>query len=272
MLAAGNIEVTLGGRAVLRGASIDIPRHSLTAIIGPNGAGKSTLLKVLAGDVAPNSGRVTLDGRDLRSFSAEALAVERAVLSQATHLAFPFQVSEVVCLGASAIGRNLNRREREALAARALAETGMAGFEMRPFQELSGGEQQRVHLARVLCQIWVSRSENKPFLLLDEPVSSLDIRHQFAVLETVRRFADDGGGALVILHDINLASLFADRIAVMAGGRIVAAGAPRAVLTQGTIESAYGIRASITADPVSERPLMLLRRQHSDNSAGIIVD
>ena len=165
------------------------------------------------------------------------------MLSQSTHLAFPFLVIEVAGLGCTVAGARLSRREREALALRALGETGMAGFAMRAFQELSGGEQQRVHLARVLCQVWATRREPKPYILLDEPVSSLDIRHQFAVLETVRRLVDDGSGALVILHDINLASLFADRIVIMADGRVIANGPPRTVLTQGAIQSAYGVHA-----------------------------
>jgi iron complex transport system ATP-binding protein len=258
MFAAANIDVVLSGRPVLHDISFAPRRGELTVILGPNGAGKSTLLRVLTGDLKPSRGQVTCEGRPLAQFSAADLARRRAVLSQSSHLAFPFTVLEVVRLGLYAMEGRLAPRDVEVIPEQALAAADLEGFGGRFYQELSGGEQQRVQLARVLCQAYAAGRAAPAFLFLDEPVSNLDIRHQLLTLETVREFAGESAGALMILHDLNLASLFADRIVVMAQGRIAADGSPREVLQRDLIARVYGVDLDISP---AERPVATPRRQ-----------
>jgi iron complex transport system ATP-binding protein len=254
MFAAENISVRLGKRLVLVDVTLKLARGELVVILGPNGAGKSTLLKVLTGDLKPEAGRVTFDRRPLSSISPRDLACERAVLSQALSLNFPFTVLEVVRLGLEAA------RGGHQLLPKALAAVGLQGFEGRLYQELSGGEQQRVHLARVLCQAWAGKPDGSAFLLLDEPVSNLDIRHQLQTLEAVRRHVEKGGGALMILHDINLAALYADRLVMMAEGRIRHEGAPARILDRAAVRDVYGVDMPVEIARESGRPFALLNR------------
>ncbi|WP_279479376.1 heme ABC transporter ATP-binding protein [Aureimonas sp. SK2] len=243
-----------GGRPVLTGVTLTVRPGEFTVLLGPNGAGKSTLLTLLTGETAPDHGRVTLDGRALSDLSPAALARRRAVLPQASELAFPFTVGEVVGLGLEAGG---HRVRPEAVRA-ALARVELSGFAGRLYGELSGGEQQRVHLARVLAQTGGPVGEGGPrFLFLDEPVSSLDIRHQIAVLEIARDFARGGGGVLAVLHDLNLAAGFADRLVVLSGGRIAGEGRPSAVLDDALIESVFGLRLRVGALPPPGMPFLL---------------
>ena len=258
MFAVDHIDVMLGPRHVLRDVSFAAKKGELTVILGPNGAGKSTLLRVLTGDLKPARGSVTCDGLPLDRFDAAALACRRAVLSQASTLTFPFTVYEVVRLGLYAMEGRLTPEDVLRIPHDALAAADLDGFGGRFYQELSGGEQQRVQLARVLCQAYAAGRAAPAFLFLDEPVSSLDIRHQLMTLELVRRFAGEGAGALMILHDLNLASLFADRIVIMADGRIAADGTPRDVLRRETIAEVYGVELDVS---LAERPVAVPRRQ-----------
>lgn len=260
MFAAHNISLSLGKRPILNEVSLTLARGELVIILGPNGAGKSTLLKTLTGDLLPDSGSITFDGRPLADIAAPELATARAVLSQSLTLSFPFTVLEVVRLGLEAARSRRDRNETFRLLPKALATVGLKGFEGRLYQELSGGEQQRVHLARVLCQAWAGRPDGSAFLLLDEPVSNLDIRHQLQTLEAVRRHVESGGGALMILHDINLAALYADRLVMMADGRIRREGAPRDILDRPAIRDVYGVDMPVATAQESGRPFALLNR------------
>jgi iron complex transport system ATP-binding protein len=242
---------------VLSGVRTLVRPGELTIAVGPNGAGKSTLMKVMTGELTPHRGRVTLRERPLGDHSARELARERAVLPQSSGLAFPFTVLEVVRLGLDGrAGLSAERRRREPIMALERVELG--GFGARRFQELSGGEQQRVHLARVLCQIGAPVEEGVArTLFLDEPTSSLDIRHQIAVLEIARDFADAGGAVFAILHDLNLAATFADRMLVMHVGRIAAEGTPREVLVDGLLEEVFDIRLRVNQQPDAGVPFIL---------------
>ncbi len=260
MFVADNISIHFGDRPVLCDVSLALRRGELVVILGPNGAGKSTLLKILTGDLEPDTGSISFDGRPLASIAARDLAQMRAVLSQSTGLNFPFTVLEVVRLGLEAAQGGMGPREMTSLLRRALEAVGLSGFEGRLHQQLSGGEQQRVHLARVLCQAWAGRPDGSGFLLLDEPVSSLDIRHQLQTLEAVRRHVAGGGGALMILHDINLAALYADRLIMMAEGRVIREGEPASILDRTAIRAVYGVDMPVVTAPESGRPFALLNR------------
>ncbi|MGS4944115.1 heme ABC transporter ATP-binding protein [Meridianimarinicoccus sp. RP-17] len=253
MIDAHDITVALGGRPILHGADFAARAGAVTAIVGPNGSGKTTLLRALTGDVG-HTGRLMLDDTPMAVIPGHRLARRRAVLPQATRLAFPFTVLEVVRLGLIAqIGP-----ARETLPQRALAEVGLKGFAARFYHDLSGGEQQRVQLARVLVQVWEPVTDAGPsWLLLDEPVSSLDIGHQIDVMALVRRYADRGGGVVAVMHDLNLTAQFADSVAVMAEGRVVAQGAPAAVFDDARLSRVYGCRLRLNTVPDGPVPFVL---------------
>lgn len=238
MLEARNIHVRLGKTAILHGIDMQAAKDQFTVIIGPNGSGKTTLLRALTGEIG-FTGEVRLNGVDIASARAPDLASMRGVLPQSANLSFPFTVHEVVRLGLTTgvqSGVDAGARIEEALAA-----VDMDGFGGRFYQELSGGEQQRVQLARVLTQVWEPVFCGRPrFLFLDEPISSLDIRHQLQIMQIARRYAEAGGGVIAILHDLNLTAHFADHVVLMNQGRVHASGKPQMVLTPSNLETVYG--------------------------------
>lgn len=234
MLQATNICVNYGHTNIINGLDFAARAGELTAIVGPNGSGKTTLLRALTAET-PFDGTIHLNGLDIAQTPAWVLASQRAVLSQATTLSFPFQAIEVVRLGLQTGSETANH-----LAQTALHRVGLAGYEDRFYQELSGGEQQRVQLARVLCQVWHPVQDGTPrWLLLDEPVSCLDIGHQLMVMQIAHAFAQAGGGVIAVMHDLNLSAMFAQTIVLMSEGGIVAQGSPDDVLSDDNISQAY---------------------------------
>lgn len=247
------VGATLGTRTVLEGIALDAPPGVLTVIAGPNGSGKTTLMRVLTGELA-GQGRITLDGADLRRMPVSLLAARRAVLPQATALAFPFTVAEVVRMGAEA-GITGRSAAAAGLVARMLAAVDLGGYGPRLYQQLSGGEQQRVQLARVLAQVAepVAPDGSARWLLLDEPVSSLDIAHQLLVLRLARDFARAGGGVLAVLHDLNLTLAFADRVLLLKAGRVHAAGPPPSTMTARVLSAVYDCPLEVATLPDGRR-------------------
>ncbi|QPC85839.1 heme ABC transporter ATP-binding protein [Mesorhizobium sp. NBSH29] len=257
MISAHNLSVSLGGRAIIQGVDFAACAGSLTAIVGPNGSGKTTLLKALSGDLS-YTGSVILAGQELGQMTAGAAARRRAVLPQQAVLAFPFTVREVVRLGMLAGFSGARPGEVDTLPERALARVDLAGFSNRFYQELSGGEQQRVQLARVLCQVWAPVLDGQPrALLLDEPVSSLDIRHQLTVMDVARDFARAGGAVVAVLHDLNLTAMYADHLHVMHGGRVAASGRVEDVLDDELMERVFGCRLKVGHVPLGNVPFVL---------------
>jgi len=247
MLDARDIAVTLGRKQVLDGAFLHARAGEMTVIVGPNGSGKTTLLRAITGDLAYR-GTVTLDGESMAGLAPHILAERRAVLPQSSILAFPFTVHEVVRLGL--IGRTALRADAAHLPARALERVGLAGYGARFFQELSGGEQARAQLARVLLQVWEPVQGGVPrWLFLDEPVAALDIGHQLQVMQLARRFAQAGGGVVAVMHDLNLTAMFADRVVLMLDGRVLAHGSVAEVLTDQNLSRAYGCQLRVSSLP-----------------------
>lgn len=244
MFEATAVRVMRRGRAIVDGIDLTLSGGKVIALVGPNGAGKSTLLKLLAGEIAPNSGEVRLDGRLLTEWRPAELARRRAVLPQSAAVAFPFTVAEIIALGAL---EKQTRRHTDAVVSRALATVELNGFADRFYDELSGGERQRVQLARVFMQLW--SGGEKCFLMLDEPTASLDLAHQLLSLELARDHAKTGGGVLCVLHDLNLAVMAADEIVALKEGRVIAAGPPAAVVTDQLISTLYGVSAAIGGVP-----------------------
>ena len=234
----------MGKSQILHGIDLQLPAGRWCAIVGPNGAGKSTLLGALAGDFKPTSGRATLDGDDLARLNALARARRRAVMRQHGTPAFDFTVREIVELGRSPwVGRSTSADDRRAVA-RALALADVERFADRAMDTLSGGERQRAQFARALAQLDAPPSEAaaQRYLLLDEPTSSLDLSHQHALLTSVRRLAAEGPGICVVLHDLNLAARYCDRVLVLRQGRAHAMGTPLEVMTPAILEPVYDVR------------------------------
>jgi iron complex transport system ATP-binding protein len=267
MLEARGITVERRGRRLLDDVFVQIAPGRVTAIIGPNGSGKSTLVKVLAGEIEPTGGDVLLDGRNLKTYVAAELAGRRAIVPQSTTLSFPFTVIEVIRLGASVPGFDAIAPRAHRIADEALCAVDLAGFRERLYVELSGGEKQRVHIARALCQLAAaSRSPGaSAVLLLDEPTASLDLAHQALVLDQACQQAEAGRAVAVVLHDLNLAAAWADALIVLKQGRVLARGAPADVFTDALLSEAYGCPIRTSRAPPSGTPYMLphlLRAPH----------
>lgn len=256
MLALESVRVRIGDAVLLDGVSLVVQPGEVVAVVGANGAGKSTLLKVAAGERSPSAGRVTLDGRPLGAFSPEALALRRAVLPQHSALQFGFTAAEVVRLGRTPHAGRATRAQDEAAVERALAQAGVSHLAGRRYPTLSGGEQQRVHLARTLAQL-DGRHDEPRYLLLDEPTASLDLAHQHAVLRTARALAEAGTGVLVVLHDLNLAAQYADRLAVLRRGRLLADGPPAEVLDPALVHAAFDVVVTVLPHPCLTCPLVV---------------
>jgi len=242
-----------GDREILHGVDFAVRTGEVVALVGPNGAGKSTVLAALSGDHPLSGGSVEIEGRPLDGWSSLALARRRAVLPQQHTVGFPFTARQVVQMGRAAWARTPRQDDDERLVAEAFATCDVTHLADRPFPALSGGERARVALARVLAQ-------DTETLLLDEPTAALDLGHQEAVMQVVRRRADDGHAVVVVLHDLGLAAAYADRICVLEQGRIVADGSPTEVLTEDLLGRVYQYPVTVTAHPETGTPLVLPRR------------
>jgi iron complex transport system ATP-binding protein len=239
---ASGLTVRRGGKAIVDDVSVTLQPGTLTAILGPNGAGKSTLLRCLAGSLRPAAGTVLVTGKPVSAIPAAELARIRAVMTQENRLGFAFSVLQVVQLGRLPhAGRAGARDDGQAVAA-ALEATGIMHLADRDFTTLSGGEKQRVHLARALAQIWPFRDHaGDRFLLLDEPTNNLDLSHQHRLLGFARGLADAGLAIAAVLHDPNLAAAYAHRAVIMQQGRVMAEGPTHEIMTAPAISRIYGL-------------------------------
>ena len=251
---ATNLTYRVGPKTLLQPLSLEARPGEVLAIVGANGAGKSTLLKLLSGELKPNAGDVQLAGKSLRQWPAAALARCRAVLTQQHTLALAFQVRELVLLGRYPHFGGQPTAHDHAIVAAALDLVGLRHLAEREYPTLSGGEQQRAQLARVLAQVWEAEGG---FLLLDEPLTGLDLRHQHQTLAVARQLARRGFGVVAVLHDLNLAAQYADQVVLLHQGRLVASGAPAEVLTPDYIQLGFGIEVELLTHPGLGRPLIV---------------
>ncbi|MBR3192349.1 heme ABC transporter ATP-binding protein [Bosea sp. (in: a-proteobacteria)] len=262
ILEADDLSFSVRGSTLVRGASLALQEGTTTIVVGPNGAGKSTLLKLLTGELSPSQGTVRMDGATLPQIPAWELACRRAVMVQNQRLAFPFTVYEVARLGLEGVGRAQSRIRKSEIIAQALETAGVVGLAGRQYQTLSGGEQQRVQFARALCQLEAGRSvAQRQILFLDEPIASLDLCHQLSLLDAARSIAAQGAAVLVVLHDLNLAVTYADRLVVMHEGAIVAQGDPSAILDDNLLRGVFRVSLSFSRLPPAGQPF-LLPQQH----------
>jgi iron complex transport system ATP-binding protein len=238
MIEGRGIIVRAGARTLLDRVDLDVAGGEVVALFGANGAGKSTLLAALAGDRRPAAGTVRLGGRDVARMPALELAARRAVLRQRSWLTTAFTVLEVVRLG--------QPRADDAAARRCLAVVGMEPFADRVYPSLSGGEQQRVQVARVLAQI-----EGRPgaALLLDEPAAALDLRQRRMVEHVARSAASRGHAVVLVAHDLDVVARCADRVVVLRAGAVLADGSPECVLTSALLSRAFDIAVDVERTP-----------------------
>lgn len=254
-LQANGIRLHVAGFDLLSGIGLRLDPGTVTAVVGPNGAGKSSLLRVLCGDLPATAGTVRLNGKSLADWDAESRARMLAVLPQQSTLDFPFTAREVVAL-ARVPHRSGLSRDRDIVQA-ALEAVDAGYLDKRYYTHMSGGEKQRVQLARVLAQIWEPAPEGGRVLLLDEPTSAFDLSHQQITLDIVRRVADEGVAVLVVLHDLNLAARCADRMLVLSCGVLAAEGPPAQVLDESLVERVFGLRCIVMPHPITGAPMVV---------------
>jgi iron complex transport system ATP-binding protein len=271
LLIADGVGYALRGRSLVHDVSLSLHPGRLTVVIGPNGAGKSTLMRLLTGDIAPTTGAVHLDGTLLANIPAWKLACRRAVMVQAARLAFPFTAHEVAALGVSGVGRSLSAVVVSTLVSRALRAADVAHLAERSYQTLSGGEQQRVQFARALAQLEAGRSvTDRQILFLDEPVSSLDLKHQLALLDAAQALAEAGTTAvLAVLHDINLALAYADHLVVMHEGQLAAQGSPGQIITDNLLGDVFGVALKLRRTPPEGAPFLLPQTHRAQAEAAV---
>jgi iron complex transport system ATP-binding protein len=240
MLSAKNTTYKIGNKTLLDDVSVEFEAGKLNLIIGPNGAGKSTLVKVLCHQLKPTVGCVFYDKKDANSHSISELAKIRAVLSQNIELAFPLKVSEVVMMGRYPHFTGQARDADKTACEEAMRYFDVFDMADRNYMTLSGGEKQRVHFARVVAQIWYPVPDTLRYLILDEPLTFLDVHYQFDFMHKIKKLLESPDLVVVgVVHDLNLAAKFADKIVLLHQGKILASGDKNAVLTKEHIKMAY---------------------------------
>lgn len=253
VLSCERVSFAYGAVEVLSAISCEVAAGEILGLLGPNGSGKSTLVRLMSGVRVPRVGRVTYDGRDLRTYSRDELARAIAVVPQETVIELPFSVLEVVLMGRSPyLGKfGFESAHDLVVAQRAMEQTGVASLATREVHALSGGERQRVILARALAQ-------EPRILLLDEPTAFLDIKHQVAVYDLIKQLSREQGLAVVaILHDLNLAALYCDRLALLKAGRVFCQGTPDQVLTYVNIKAVYETEVYIDLNDITGKVQVL---------------
>ena len=250
-LSLKSVSLKLDNRQILKDVSLEINEGEIVSVIGPNGAGKSTLLNVLTGDISPDSGNTIYENKQLNKISIQERAFTRSVMSQMQTLVFNFNVKDVVEMGWLQRG-NSDFSSNFTMAFEAVtSECNVHNLVHRKFNSLSGGEQRRVHFARTLLQLWRPSQSNDPrYLLLDEPTANLDLSSEMLLMNILKARASSNVGILVILHDLNLASHFADKIAIMKGGEIKAFGKPEEIMTDDFLTSIYEVPIKVKYEPL----------------------
>ena len=239
MIEVRNVTKRYGATTVVDDVSLDVPDGGLVALIGPNGAGKSTLLSIMSRLLAPDAGQVLVDGLDVRTTASDLLARRLAILRQDAHVGSRLTVRDLVTFGRYPYSKGRYTVEDRAHVERALDFLDLQPYAHRFLDELSGGQRQRAFVAMVLCQ-------DTPHVLLDEPLNNLDMRHAVAMMRLLRRATDElGTTTVVVLHDINVASCWADRIVAMKDGRVAYDGPPEQVVRSEVLSDVYDLDVAV---------------------------
>lgn len=251
-ICAQSLNLTLGGKTLLDNFDIDIHAGEVTALLGPNGAGKSSLLKVLCGEIEA-TGNIEFFGQNRKQWPAKTLAKHLGILPQHSTLNFAFLAHEVVELGGLPL--ELSNIQTQQVTQEKMALVDVCNLAHRLYPSLSGGEKQRVHFARILTQL--SQAGDQCVLMLDEPTSALDLAHQHKTLQVAKELASNGAAVIIVLHDLNLAAQYADRLVIVNHGLIQADGTPWEALQSDIIERVYGWPVYISSHPTGDFPVIL---------------
>lgn len=250
--------VEINGKNLLNKVSVELNPSELVCIVGENGAGKTTLLNALAGAIELSSGELAIDSQPVNSYTPMQLAAIRAVLPQNSDLGFPLSAIEVVRMALS-LAHYPSEKQQELLN-QSLALFDAQHLAEQNFLTLSGGEKQRVQLARVIAQLSAHQSQaKKQFLLLDEPISALDLNQQYKTLASLKSLSQQGLGIMAIVHDLNLASMYSDRIIMLKNGAIYQQGSPLQTLTETNLEQAFAVNVNIHSHPDTQTPFIIPR-------------
>lgn len=261
LLSASSLAYVVDETRLVDGVDLEVLEGELVAVLGPNGAGKSTLLSLLSGDLDPTEGDVHYEGKAARNLGDGERALKRAVFSQRAPADIPFTVRSVVSLGRFPHRHDdsITPDEESALVESAMATTDTSHLANRRYSTLSGGEQTRVAIARVLAQ-------NTPIVLLDEPTTALDVYHQERILEILRATADEGRAVVVVLHDLNSAVMYADRLVVMSSGSVLTQGHVEEVLDASLLTEVYGLPMAVVDHPLKNGKIVLVAEDQADRA------
>jgi iron complex transport system ATP-binding protein len=255
MLEAQNISYAHRKFSILEGIDVTVTHGELLVIVGPNGAGKSTLLSLLANELDSCKESVFFKKKTFQEWDERELAHSKAKFSQNNSHDIPLTVSNVVMMGRYPYFNSAPRKIDEEAIIKAMQETDVAHLAQRDYNSLSGGEKQRVHLARVLTQL--DNDVDHTLVFLDEPLNNLDVLHQHRIMQTINTFTQKGNTAIMVLHDLNLAAQFADKVMLLKKGKIVSHDVPQKVFTRETISTVYNFPCTICPNPVNNNPLII---------------
>ncbi|HMI77818.1 MAG TPA: heme ABC transporter ATP-binding protein [Ferruginibacter sp.] len=256
MLKTEKIYYSIGKKLILNNISAEFHPGEFNMILGPNGSGKSTFLKIFSGEVNGYEGTVLYAGEKITHFKKEELAKSRAVMSQQPELSFPLMVDEVVMMGRYPHFIFNPGKKDETICNEVMERMNLTAFKERNYLTLSGGEKQRVQYARVLAQIWEKPKNGFRYLFLDEPLTSLDINYQQEFLQIAREFIKDTV-LIAVMHDINLAIQYADKLFFLKEGELAAHGTPKNILTEELIKNVFNVKTSLINNPLTNKPLLI---------------
>lgn len=255
MLKANQIQYKHKEFFILDEVNVSLEYGEFLAIVGPNGAGKSSLLSILANEIKQEKQEILFKGKNIRDWEVRELSMHKAKFSQHNSNEIPLQVKDVVMMGRYPYFDSQPRKEDFEAMNKHLYETDVYHLKDREYSTLSGGEKQRVHLSRVMAQ--VENEIEKKLIFLDEPLNNLDVKHQYKALEIIKKFTRNLNSAIVVLHDLNLAAQFADKILLMKSGKVSAYGTPEEVFTAENISKAYNFPCTIFENPVNANPMII---------------
>ncbi|QFI40084.1 heme ABC transporter ATP-binding protein [Moritella marina ATCC 15381] len=249
------LNYSIAGKCIFNDLNLTLDEGEFLAVLGPNGAGKSSLFKAITGELKPTSGTIFLNGEMRHQINMSEIAKTLAVLPQSASLSFAFQVIDVVLMGG--LQADCGQAKVHVLAETILREQEIEHLKTRAYPTLSGGEKQRVHFARVLLQLAVGNKNKPQVLLLDEPTAALDINYQHQLLNSAKHLAQTGVAVIAVLHDLNLAAKYADRIILLKEGTICANGSARHVVTTDNIRDVYGYESTVINNAEFSHPIVM---------------
>jgi iron complex transport system ATP-binding protein len=254
MIRTQNIHFGIKSKRLLEDVSFEARAGEFWAIVGANGAGKSTLMKLLSRELVPTSGEIRFQNKNLSAYKLKELARKRTILAQQNSITLGFSVSEIVMMGRYPFFDAVPTPHDVEIINQCLKKVGIFHFKDRLFPTLSGGEQQRVQLARALAQIW---EVEQGLILLDEPTTGMDLLHQYETFQLAREMTGKGFCVIAVIHDLNQALQFADQMLMLKAGRIMSIGKPKDVLTEAHIQEAFGLAVRIINAPETSFPIIV---------------